>query len=239
MKTVRINGVLLGRSVPFGPAGEPSAIAKKASTKPVKVTETGIVGDEHGDNLHHGGREKALHHYALDHYEKWNSEFDPVPTVLNTPGAFGENLSTLGLTEIEICVGDIVSAGTTILQVSQPRQPCWKLDIHFAKAGMARRVQESMRTGWYYRVLQSGWISKGDQLEILNRPHPEWTLTRILRTVYQLPSDPETLAGMVELELLTPSWRELAARRLRTGEIESWSRRLGEYPGNPAPSSHA
>lgn len=230
---------MLGRAVPFSRSGEPSAIAKTPTGGPVEVLETGIVGDEQGDLRHHGGREKALHHYAFDHYSAWKSELDYISPILNNPGAFGENLSTLGLTESDICVGDIISAGTSILQVSQARQPCWKLDIRFGQARMARRVQETLRTGWYYRVLQPGWIYEGDQLAVLDRPHPEWTLARILRALYQPPGDLVTLAGMVELEVLTPSWRELAAKRLRTGEIESWSSRLGEYPSNPARSPNA
>ncbi|HYG87224.1 MAG TPA: MOSC domain-containing protein [Azospirillum sp.] len=224
---VKIMAVLAGRAVPFGRPGAVSAIAKRPLDAPVMVTESGIVGDEQGEPRHHGGPDKALHHYAWEHYPAWIRMFDPVPEVLRVPGAFGENLSTIGVTEDEVCVGDRFAAGTCVLEVSQARQPCWKLNVRFGCSGMARRVQDSGRTGWYYRVIEPGCIAADDRLVLLDRPHPEWPLARILRALYVDVLDRRTLQGIAALEVLTPSWRQLAERRLQTGRVEDWSRRLG------------
>ncbi|WP_228144992.1 MOSC domain-containing protein, partial [Acinetobacter baumannii] len=99
---------------------------------------------------------------------------------LSAPGAFGENLSTVGLTEENICMGDILSCGTTVLEVSQTRQPCWKLDDRLGTKGAALEMQRSGKVGWYYRVLEPGVIEAGATLNLLERPHPEWQLRNVL-----------------------------------------------------------
>jgi MOSC domain-containing protein YiiM len=148
--------------------------------------------------------------------------------VLDAPGAFGENLSTLGLTEADVCVGDVLRIGTATLQVSQARQPCWKLNHRFGRPDMARRVQSTGRTGWYYRVLEAGAAEAGDAVTLLERPCPDWPLARLLRVFYVDMLDRAALAGIAALEPLAASWRQLAQRRLETGQVEDWSRRLGE-----------
>ena len=234
---VPIRAVLVGRAVPFGPPGRRSAIRKgpaKPGGGPVAVTPTGLAGDEQGDPKHHGGPEKAVHHYPFDHYAFWRGEDGPDGGPLAAPGAFGENLSTLGLTESAVRVGDVFRAGTALLQVSQARQPCWKLNVRFGFAGMARRVQETGRTGWYYRVLEPGELRAGDALRLVDRPHPDWPIARLHHHLYVDRLDRAALEWIADLPALTQSWRELARRRLTTGRVEDWSRRLGEG-GPPAP----
>lgn len=225
---VAIAALLVGRAVPFGKPGAVSAIGKRPVAGPVALGTRGLAGDEQGDRRLHGGPDKAVHHYALDHYAAWRRELRPAPAVLAAAGAFGENLSTTGLTEAEVCVGDLYRAGTAMLQVSQGRQPCWKLNHRFGVADMARRVQTSGRTGWYYRVVEPGMVAEGDALALIDRPHPGWTLARILRALYVETLDRETLAGIAALDVLAPSWRALARRRLESGRVEDWTARLGE-----------
>ena len=141
---------------PFGPRGQPSAIAKQPVASQY-LDYTGFDSDQQGDPVHHGGPQKAVHHYAFEHYAAWQRELKAIDGVRNLAiGGFGENLSTLGLTEANVAIGDIFTLGDAVIQVSQPRQPCWKLGVRFNLAGMARKVQASGRTGWYYRVLQPG-----------------------------------------------------------------------------------
>ncbi|MCJ2060146.1 MOSC domain-containing protein [Methylobacterium sp. J-048] len=228
---VAIDVVLAGPSAPLGTTGFRSAIAKVPLGRPVAVGPNGLEGDEQADLRHHGGPEKAVHHYAFDHYAGWRQELPgPEPALLARPGAFGENLSTIGLTENDICVGDLWRAGSALLQVSQARQPCWKLNHRFGAADMARRVQASGRTGWYYRVVEPGVIAAGDRLRLIDRPHPAWPLARLLRAFYVDRLDRAALAGIAELEALSPSWRALARRRLERGVVEDWAPRL-EPPG--------
>ncbi|MCU0810566.1 MAG: MOSC domain-containing protein [Thiobacillaceae bacterium] len=223
---VRISMPMIGHTRPFGPNGEPSAIDKHPVAQPVWLGPAGLAGDEHGDTVHHGGTDKALHHYAREHYAVWHRDLPQLPAQRWQAGGFGENISTLGLTEGGVCIGDIVRLGTTVLQVSQPRQPCWKLNLRFGCADMARRVQASARTGWYYRVLEAGEVAPGDELRLIDRPHGQWPLSRLLHHFYIEPLDRDALAAIAALEVLAPSWRQTAAQRLMTGRVEDWSRRL-------------
>ncbi|GJD57878.1 MOSC domain-containing protein [Methylobacterium dankookense] len=224
---VTIGAVLTGGCAPLGNAGALSGIAKTPVERPVRIGPEGLEGDAQADRRHHGGPEKAVHHYARDHYPAWRAELGGAAAApLERPGAFGENLSTLGLTEAEICVGDLWRAGTALLQVSQARQPCWKLDHRFGTPGMARRVQASGRTGWYYRVLEPGTVAAGDSLQLTARPHPDWPLARLLDVFYRNRLNRDALAGITGLAALSPSWRALAARRLERGAVEDWAPRL-------------
>jgi MOSC domain-containing protein YiiM len=223
---VAVGELRVGRALPFGPNGEPSAIDKRTVLGAVRVTKVGLAGDEQGDPRHHGGPEKALHHYPADHYTGWSSEVADVSADRWSIGAFGENLSTRGLVEPDVFVGDVFRLGDALVQISQARQPCWKLNIRFGRADMSRRVQASGRTGWYYRVLEAGDAAPGDELRLVDRPCPDWPLPRLLHHLYVDPLDRSGLEAMAALPLLAESWREIAARRLASGRIEEWSRRL-------------
>ncbi|MEK4034954.1 MOSC domain-containing protein [Methylocystis sp. IM3] len=202
-----------------------SGIDKKPAPGPWRIDAGGLRGDAQADLAHHGGPEKALHHYAFDHYAAWRAEIGPAAP-LATPGAFGENLSTKGWTEDNVYLGDIVEFGTALLQVSQGRQPCWKLNRRFGVADMARRVQKSGRAGWYYRVLADGIAKPGDRLILAERPCPDWPLSRLNRLLYLETGDRTGLFAMAELAPLAQGWRRLARRRLENGRVESWDMRL-------------
>ena len=228
MKTI-LDAVLIGRVAPLGAQGKKSAIHKTPVHERVRVGETGLEGDEQHERKHHGGPEKALHHYSFDHYAVWRDEWRGDAAGIERfqmPGAFGENLSTRGIDESDVCVGDVFRIGTAIVQVSQPRQPCWKLNLRFAREDMSRRVQDTRRTGWYYRVLEPGEIGAGDAVERLARPHPQWSVARLLRVLYVDRDDRVSLEQMAALDALTPSWRKTAQKRLESGNVESWANRL-------------
>lgn len=212
-------------------AGDKSSAIRKVPVEgPVQLRVEGMAGDEQADRRHHGGPEKALHHYPFDHYSAWAMELgwpgSVSPDPLKRPGAFGENLSTEGLTEGDVCVGDRWRLGTALLEVSQARQPCWKLNERFGVKDMARRVQDSGRTGWYYRVLEGGVAEAGQALQLIERPHAQWPLSRILRVFYVDRFDVTALQELAELAELTESWRLLARRRVQTRCTEDWGPRL-------------
>jgi MOSC domain-containing protein YiiM len=217
--------VLVGPVAPLGPGGHVSGIAKTQTQGPWRIGAQGLQGDAQADRKHHGGAEKALHHYAFDHYAGWRTELGDM-SLLDAPGAFGENLSTQGWTEENVCIGDVVRFGGALLQVSQGRQPCYKLSLRFGRRDMAKRLQESGRTGWYYRVLEPGVAKEGDRLELVERRRPDWPLSRLTRLLYRDRDERAGLAAMAALDELAESWRTLAARRLDTGKVENWSARL-------------
>lgn len=215
----------IGKVAPLGARGVPSGIVKSPVGHALALTGTGFTGDMQGDTVRHGGPEKAVHHYPFEHYADWMSDLGPHP-LLAGPGAFGENLSTAGLTESMVAIGDVFELGTAVLEVSQGRQPCWKLNERFARTEMARLVQSTGRTGWYYRVLTPGTVSPADRLILRERRAPEWTLTRIWRAFYIDPLNRTELVGIAKLERLAESWRSHAARRLESNRVEDWTKRL-------------
>jgi len=219
-----VDAVLIGRAVAFTRAGSVSAIAKTPVSGPQRVTRLGITDDEQGDLRVHGGADKAIHHYPRDHYRAWQADIGVHP-LLEHPGAFGENISTSGMLEHTVCLGDRYRMGTALVEVSQSRQPCWKLSDHFAIPDMARRVQDTGRTGWYYRVIEEGYVQQGDALLLADRPHPAWPLSRFIALLYERAIDPGVLHDVLELPLV-PSWRVLFQRRLERGAVEDWSKRL-------------
>ena len=228
---VTIPQFLVAKARPFGPQGEPSAIAKHPVTRPLQLTLLGLGGDEQGDRLHHGGPDKALHHYPADHYPRWREDLPQVAAECWGIGTFGENLAPAGLTEDQVCIGDTFRLGPTLLQISQIRQPCWKLNVRLGVADMAQRVQDLVRTGWYYRVLATGEVAPGMELRLVDRPHPEWSLTRLAYHLYTDTLNRDALQAMTYLTPLAPSLRQLAANRLDSGRVEDWTRRLGT-PGS-------
>jgi len=220
----RIDALLVGRAVPYTREGTSSAIAKEVVTGPVRIGALGIEGDEQGDPSVHGGRDKAVHHYPFDHYAAWCAELGQLE-LLRRPGAFGENISTCGLTEDGICLGDRLQAGSVVLEVSQPRQPCWKLADRFGLPKMPRYVQERMRTGWYYRVLEPGSVVAGECLVLLERPFPGWPIRKLVELLYKNSLDRDLLREAASLPL-PPSWSKLVEGRLARGKVEDWSSRL-------------
>jgi len=217
--------VLSGRVSPLGDKGALSGIAKRETGPPWVISRTGVIGDEQADLKNHGGPEKALHHYSYEHYPIWKQQIGYV-SALAKRGAFGENLSTQGWTEENVHVGDIVRFGGALLQVSQGRQPCWKLNLRFGRPDMARLVQDSGRTGWYYRVLTPGRADAGDELQLVERLHPQWPLSRVLRLLYADTLDFADLAGMAQLPELAEGWRKIAAKRIERRFVEDWQPRL-------------
>lgn len=203
----------IGRVKTLGQQGLMSGIDKRPVAGPIRLTRMGLAGDDQADRRHHGGPDKALHHYPAEHYECWRGDL-PNRATLFVNGAFGENLSTQGLTEATVCLGDVWRLGGALLQVSQGRQPCHRLNLRFDLPDMIERVRATGRTGLYYRVLEEGMAAPGDDLVLLERIHPEWPLTRLTDTLFGRRRDRGALGTLAGLPLLSVSWRERAARRL-------------------------
>jgi len=224
-----IDSVMVGQSQPLA-RGKSSAIAKSPVHHPVWIGELGLEGDTQVDTQHHGGPEKAVHIYPMDHYATWITELSSQTAreLLQKPGAFGENLSVRGLTEHDVCLGDIWRAGSALLQISQGRQPCWKLNERFQTSDMARRVQDSGRTGWYFRVIESGHVEAGSNFVLEQRLHPDWSIARISHVFYHDQLNRHALEALSQLSELAESWKNLVKHRLATRRVEDWERRLGE-----------
>jgi len=221
----RVDSLLTGKVAALAGTVHLSGIAKQVLSGRIWCGEQGLRGDEQGDRLFHGGPDKALHHYPREHYAFWRERIG-ARDLWSRPGAFGENISTHALSEHQVCIGDRFSLGDALLEVSQARQPCWRLNLRFAQADMSRLLQQSGKTGWYYRVLQSGWIAAGDALALQARPHPQWPLSRILDVLYCRPVEPDLLHELLAIGSFPPSWRGMFEKRLSSGRLEDWTKRL-------------
>ncbi|KAI1113966.1 PK beta-barrel-protein domain-containing protein-like protein [Nemania sp. NC0429] len=156
-----------------------TGIDKHLRSGKIPVTFLGLDADEH-DLTFHGGRDKAIHGYCSSHYEQWRHEF-PDAEARFRPGGFGENFVTERMNERNVCIGDIFSVGDdgVLLQVSLPRQPCFKLNHRFQLKNFAPNTYKLSRTGWYYRVLREGTVQAGDEIRLVERKWPKWTIERV------------------------------------------------------------
>ena len=220
----QVRSVLTGSIRPLGARQVPSAIDKQAVNGPQAVHALGLAGDQQADRRVHGGIDKAVHCYAWSHYAWWQAYYPQQP-LFGQPGAFGENLSLDGMTENDVCIGDVLQIGSARFAVSQGRQPCFKLNLRFAMSDMAAQVQDSLRAGWYLRVLQEGTLQAGDSVTLLERPHPDYSVATLLALIRDRETRPALLDPVLQLPL-PDSWRKLFAHRRAAGEVEDWARRM-------------
>jgi MOSC domain-containing protein YiiM len=211
-ETGLVVSVQVGRVAPLGPKGVPSAFVKKTVDGHVRAERLGLVGDEQADRRVHGGPDKAIYCYPVEHYAAWTHD-EPKHALLFTPGGFGENLTLRGFSEDQTCIGDVFDIGGARVQVTQPRQPCFKLGLRFEDPQMLRAMLQSGRSGWYVRVLNPGEIEAGSPIAIHERLNPAWSITRISRVVNDRgPLD--EISELAELQGLSDDFRERARAAL-------------------------
>ena len=208
-----IEAVCAGTARPFNGA-ELSAIQKRPQEGPVQIHAEGLVPDEQADRRVHGGPEMALHLYPLDHHDWWRGEIGASP-LLDEPGGFGSNLAVAGLTEDQVHIGDRFLCGTALIEVSQPRQPCWKIEHRFDHKGMVAQIIQTGRCGWYFRVIEPGEVAAGESLERVSIGAAEWSVARVFRALVAGKATPEELAALADLAPLSPKLRAKAAASLR------------------------
>lgn len=194
-----------------------TAFYKSPVAGPLHFGDLGVAGDEQADHENHGGLDKAVLAYSANHYDYWRE-------TLSLPdmgyGAFGENLTIDGSEESTVCIGDRWQAGEVLLEVSQPRQPCWKLGRRWQIVDLPKQVIQNGRSGWYFRVLQEGELAAGEPIELVSRPRPNWTVARASRLLYHEPDNVAGLKQLADVPELSRSWREEILERLaRRGQI--------------------
>lgn len=206
---ISLLALLVGSIAQLGDGGVLSAIDKRPTRIRHKVSYLGLEGDAQADRTHHGGYDKALHHYPYEHYDSWLRELNEAPGQWVT-GGFGENISTQGLLESNVCLGDVFTLGTARIQVSQGRQPCAKLNLRFNVPDMQKRVLSNGRAGWYYRVLNEGVVGPDDCITLVSREFPDWPLSRVWSTLFHSHKDPAGLQELANLTVLSSNWRKRA-----------------------------
>lgn len=210
-----VEAVCTGTARPFNGA-ELSAIMKRPREGAVQVLAEGLAPDEQADRRVHGGPDMALHLYPLDHHAFWADTLGG-HQLLSEPGCFGSNLAVRGLSEEMVHIGDRFRLGpkTTgaLIEVSQPRQPCWKIEHRFERKGMVAGIIASGRCGWYFRVIESGEVAAGDSLERVAVGASDWSVARVFRAVIAGKGTQAEYAELAKLAPLSPKLREKVAQK--------------------------
>jgi len=210
MKLISVN-VGLPREIAWNDGRVTTGIFKQPVQGPIRVQRLNVVGDQQADLSVHGGPDKAVYAYPVEHYAYWRPE---LPDRELTWGNFGENLTTEGLQESLVHIGDRFRIGTVELVVTQPRLPCYKLGIRFERPDMVKRFLSSRRTGFYFAVAQEGTLRAGDPIDVVSRQANSLTVADITRLYAFDRGDHEALQQAVELEALPESWRSYFADQL-------------------------
>ncbi|PVH89218.1 MOSC domain-containing protein [Cadophora sp. DSE1049] len=174
-----------------------TGIYKQPRTTRVFCSFTGLADDEH-DLTFHGGVDKAVHQYYPGHYPSWKTDFPSASSTFEV-GGFGENIVSEFMNERNVCIGDVIRIGEVLLQVSLPRQPCFKLNHRFGLKGFASQTWKKSRTGWYYRVFEEGWMGVGDKIELVERRHAEWTIERVQEYLHRDKGNLEMLRKLEQI----------------------------------------
>jgi len=203
MKIISLN-IGLPKDEIFGGKAYQTAIAKQPVTGPVKLGLEGFKGDGSADRKHHGGADKAVCVYPAAHYPHWNE----VLGIKLPDAAFGENLTIEGLTEDDVCIGDVFGIGTAVCQVSQPRQPCKTLNARYGRLDLGKLVVDSGKTGFYLRVLQDGEVTVGDKLVLTERGPGGITIARANHVYHHDRKNVNAIREILALTALSDSWRE-------------------------------
>ncbi len=193
-----------------------TAINRRPSAGPVELGPEGFAGDRVSDLKHHGGPDKAACVYPFDHYDYWTGRLG---RELAVP-SFGENLTTQGLLETEVCIGDTFRIGAATVQVTQPRQPCFKLAGKHAEPRLIRWINEIGYCGFYVRTLAPGAIGPGDAIELLARPAPDMPVARALRIMLDKAAPREEVEALLAVEALSQAWRTDLQTRTGGRDVE-------------------
>lgn len=200
-----------------------TGIYKSGTSESLYLSRLNLEGDGQGDLIHHGGREKAVCVYPYEHYPFWEKELQ---TSLDY-GAFGENLTVRGLLEFDVCIGDMYRLGQSVVQVSQPRQPCYKLSVRYGAPDMPLKVQHTGYTGFYFRVLEEGMVSQSGGLSLLQRHPHAVTVAYANHIMHRAKEDREGIARVLEVDALSTNWRNTLLKRLEGTDPDSRERLTG------------
>jgi MOSC domain-containing protein YiiM len=183
---------------------------KKPVNEKIFLDELGFHGDGVGNTRIHGGKDMAVCAYFVDHFSHWKNELD---RKIN-PGAFGENLSLAGINEAQIFIGDIFRLGEAEIEVSQPRQPCHKLNKVFALQTMACKIQTTGYTGCYLRVKKTGWVKPDSVFEKIKEGIGKISIEMVNVLMFKEKKNQSLLRKVASLQALSIKWREKFKKRL-------------------------
>ena len=200
MKILSLN-IGLAKTVIWKDRSVSTGIFKYPTDEIIEVQALKLKGDEQADPRFHGGEFKSVYTYPFEHYDFWQEQLNREDLEM---GMFGENLTTVGLLEDKVRIGDIFQVGTAQLMATQPRVPCFKLGIRFNDATMPKKFLPACKNGIYFKVIQTGHIQKGDTIKLLQQSDYNITIQQ-LAEAYAYPKDhPDLLKAIIEIPILPP-----------------------------------
>jgi MOSC domain-containing protein YiiM len=209
MKVVSVN-VGMPREIMTKMGPVTTGIFKEPVAGPVMIRSLNLDGDRQADLSVHGGPEKAVYAYPAEYFPYWR---DQLPQTAITPGTFGENLTTEGLFEESLYIGDRLRVGDAVLEVTQPRMPCYKLALKFGRDDMIKRFLKSGKTGFYFLVVEEGDVNVDSPIEILSRDEGRVSISDISRLYINPQPDAELLQRAVSVPALPRSWKDYLVER--------------------------
>jgi len=196
------------RTIPNGTRRTRTGIFKDPVAGRVRLGREGFAGDRQANRRVHGGPEMAAYLYSADDYRWWERELGrPLP-----PGTFGENLTVTGLQDDAVHIGDRLRVGGALVEVTSPREPCFKLGLRMEDPRFVTRFRDAGRTGFYVRVLEEGEVGAGDAVERVERDRHGFSVRAAHLTMTRDRRDPEALRRAAAVERLKPDWRDTFAR---------------------------
>jgi MOSC domain-containing protein YiiM len=203
------------QTVPYKEREVTTAIFKHAVDGPIYLEALNFQGDGQADLVHHGGPDKAVNAYCREHYSFWERELGiELPTA-----AFGENLTVGGMLEKDVYIGDVYQIGEAILQVCQPRIPCFKIELRLDREGVLPKIHETGYSGYYFRVLQEGHVSAADrQIKLLERDPNSVTVAFVNQVFYKERDNKDAIRRILEVESLAVQMREILQKLLNAPE---------------------
>lgn len=206
----------VGKPIIIDYKGKPleTGIYKQPVEGTVFLSSIQLEGDGQADLVNHGGKDKAVCVYCAEHFGFWQQQLG----LEMSYGAFGENFTVAGMTEAEVCIGDIFEVGDAVVQITQPRQPCFKLGKKYDVPELPVMFQNTGLTGYYFRVLKEGMVASGQPIKLLERHPAGVTIGEANRLKYQDKSDWSGIRSLLEVDALSESWRASFQKRLDSAE---------------------
>lgn len=200
-----LQSICIAQPITLGKNNVPSGINKVEVTGEISVTELGLEGDFQADRRVHGGLEKAVYQFPKETYQALGEALPHLKETFSRP-CLGENFSTTGMTDETVYIGDIYKVGTALLQVSQPRMPCWKVNQHIGNAHMMPLLIALEASGWYYRVLESGKVAVGNSFTLVERVQQDYSVSKVWELWGDLREKKVTFSSPIQIEGLSDEW---------------------------------
>jgi MOSC domain-containing protein YiiM len=210
MRVISLN-VGLPREVLWKGRNVTTGIFKNPVQGRVLMRTLNLDGDRQADLTVHGGKDKAVYGYPSEHYDFWKKE---LPGQELPWGMFGENLTTEGLREDNLNIGDLFRIGSAEVVVTQPRMPCYKLGIKFRRDDILKRFLHSGRSGFYFAVLKEGEVQAGDEIELISRDANNVTVSDITRLYVSEKTNFDLMRRAIQVNALPESWRDYFIERM-------------------------